>query len=279
MFRAEKMGIEDFSFAVQLANTMDWDIAESDLQLMKKLEPDGCFVLWRAQERVGIATCISYGKIGWFGNLVVKEEYRNEGAGTFLVKNAVKSLRNRGVETVGLYAYQHLVGFYERVGFKPQDEFVVLNGKTVAYRQFDMLKVANEKDIPMLVEFDQRCFGWNRDRLLKSILREKGNLCFFSVQNGEISGFVGAKVYDDMAEIGPLVCRQDSRDVAVESLKSILSRLRNLDIYVCVPVKENALLETLQTAGLKEKFRLTRMFLGPVAAQSCIYMPESLERG
>jgi len=258
---------------------MDWNMAESDLQFMKKLEPDGCFVLWQAQERVGIATCISYGKTGWFGNLAVKEEYRNEGAGTFLVKNAVEYLRNRGVETVGLYAYQHLVGFYKRVGFKPQDEFAVLNGVTVAYRQLDMLRVANEKDVQMLVEFDQRCFGWNRDRLLKSILREKGNLCFFSVQNGEISGFVGAKAYDEMAEIGPLVCRQDSRDVAVELLKSILSRLKKLDVYVCVPVKEKALMETLQKAGLKEKFRLTRMFLGPVPAQSCVYMPESLERG
>ena len=77
MFHAEKMRPEDFSFAVQLANTMDWNMAESDLEFMTKLEPDGCFVLLHGDEPVGMATCISYGKIGWFGNLAVKP--RNTG--------------------------------------------------------------------------------------------------------------------------------------------------------------------------------------------------------
>ena len=71
MFRAGKMRAEDFPFAVQLANTMDWNMAESDFEFMTKLEPDGCFLAFQAEEPVGIATCVSYGKTGWFGNLSV----------------------------------------------------------------------------------------------------------------------------------------------------------------------------------------------------------------
>jgi GNAT superfamily N-acetyltransferase len=279
MFRAEKMRVEDFPFAVQLANTMDWNMAESDFEFMSKLEPDGCFVLWLAQERVGIATCISYGKTGWFGNLAVKPEFRKKGAGTFLLNHAVEYLRSIGVETVGLYGYQHLAEFYEKVGFKPHGDFSVLNGETDICRQREAFREATKENIPTLIEFDRYCFGCNRKKLLKSVLLEKGNICHFSAQNNEIAGFVAAKVYDEMAEIGPLTCRQEYDDVAVKLLKSILFRLRNLDLYVCVPAKEKALVETLVTAGLREKFRLTRMFLGPIAAQSCIYVPESLERG
>ena len=82
MFHAEKMRPEDFPFAVQLANTIDWNMAEEDFEFMLKLEPHGCFVLFDAEEPVGIATCISYGKTGWFGNLALKEEHRRKGAGT-----------------------------------------------------------------------------------------------------------------------------------------------------------------------------------------------------
>ncbi len=117
MFCVEKMKSSDFPFAVQLANTMDWNMAESDFEVAIKLEPDGCFVLFNAHEPVGIATCISYGKKGWFGNLAVAEEHRKEGAGSFLVKLAVDYLKSKGAETVGLYAYPNLTGFYKKLGF------------------------------------------------------------------------------------------------------------------------------------------------------------------
>ena len=101
---------EDFAFAVELANTMDWNMATEDFEFMTQLEPEGCLVLFDGLKPVGIATCIVYGKVGWFGNLIVEEEYRHKGAGSFLVKYAVEYLLGKGVETIGLYAvsYTHL---------------------------------------------------------------------------------------------------------------------------------------------------------------------------
>ena len=279
MFHAEKMRAEDFTFAVQLANTMDWNMAEEDFEFMLKLEPHGSFVLFDNEEQVGIATCISYGKTGWFGNLAIKDEHRRKGAGTFLVKHAVNYLRTRHVETVGLYAYQHLIGFYEKVGFKPHDDFAVLRGKTVPIESEETFREANEDDVPALIEFASRCLEDDRQKLLKTILLCKSNLCYFSPQNNEISGFVAAKVYDEMAEIGPLLCRRDRADFAVALLRTILYRLSDIEVYACVPTKEKILLETFKSAGLEEKFRVTKMFLGPALAEQCVYVAESLERG
>src|SRR3989337_3108392 len=100
MFYVARMRAEDFSFAVQLANSMDWNMSEEDFEFMLELEPDGCFVLFENGERLGLATSISYEKVGWFGNLIVNENYRKKGAGTFLAKHAMNYLENKGVETV-----------------------------------------------------------------------------------------------------------------------------------------------------------------------------------
>lgn len=282
MFRVEKMEINDFPFAVQLANTMNWNMATEDYEFMAKLEPKGCFVLFHGSERVGIATSVSFGKVGWFGNLIVKEDYRRKGAGAFLVKHGVDYLKNKGVRTIGLYTYPHLIGFYKNFGFKPDMDFLVLQGKAVSSLAEATLQLreAKKQDVPALIDFDRQCSGAYRKKLLEPILLNTGNLCYVSTDdNDEIIGYVAAKAYEEMAEVGPLICRQNRVDVAVALLKTILSKLRKLNVFTCVPTEETVLLETLFKAGFREDFRVTRMFLGPAVAKSCTYIAESLERG
>jgi len=279
MFHVEEMRAADFPFAVQLANTMDWNMAEEDFEFMLKLEPHGCFVLFSESERVGIATSVSYGRVGWFGNLIVKEAFRQKGAGPLLVKHAADFLRKQGVQTVGLYAYQNLIGFYQKLGFKLDADFSVLHAKAVDCQAGGTLEEADERLFPSLIEFDRECFSGNRKKLLESILLSQGNLCYVSMDGDKVFGFVAAKVYGEMAEVGPLVCHRNRADIAVSLLKAILSKLRNIEVHICLPSDETALLETLNQAGFTEDFRVTRMFLGPATAKPCIYVAESLERG
>jgi GNAT superfamily N-acetyltransferase len=277
MFSAEKMRPKDFPFAVQLANTMDWNMTNGDFAFMRELEPDGCFVLFDDTERVGIATCISYGKTGWFGNLVVKDAARRKGAGTFLVRHAMEYLRRKGVESVGLYAYQHLTDFYGDIGFKPVDDLVVLGGKVV-HNGSDGLREVEANDVPTLIELASQFLGDDRGKLLKAIFNE-GNAGYLASHDRDVVGFVVVKVYGGMAEIGPLLCRRYYEDTGATLLKSVLNKIGGLEAYAYVPLKEKRLLETLTATGLVEKFRLTRMYLGRIPADNCVYMPESLERG
>jgi GNAT superfamily N-acetyltransferase len=281
MFHVAKMSVDDFLFAVQLANTMDWNMAVEDFEFAAKLEPEGCFVLFNGSERSGIATCVSFGKVGWFGNLVVKEAYRRRGAGALLVQSAVEYLKSTGAETIGLYAYPHLIGFYKRFGFKPDLDYLVFQGKAISLvtGETAQLQKAKKQDSPAIIDFDNQCFGACRKKLLEPILRDTGNLCYMAVDDHEIAGYCAATVYAETAGIGPLMCRQNRGGVAVALLQTILSKLKNRDIFICAPTEETALLEALLKAGLREKFRVTRMFLGPAAAKGCTYIAESLERG
>lgn len=279
MFHAEKMEAKDFSFAVRLANTMDWNMAEEDFEFNLKLEPNGCFVLFDDSDRVGVATCISFGKVGWFGNLVVSEDCRKGGAGTLLVKHAVDYLENVGVATIGLYAYQHLIGFYGKLGFKPDVDFSVLHGKSAGCVAEGTARELSKREVPALMEFDRGCFGADRKKLLEPIILDENNKCYVSTDDDEIGGYVAAKVYGEMAEVGPLVTRENSVGVATSLLRTVLCRLGNREVFVCLRAAEKALLEILFESGLQESFRVTRMFLGPAVAKSCIYVAESLERG
>jgi ribosomal protein S18 acetylase RimI-like enzyme len=279
MFHVEKMKADDFSFAVQLANTMNWNMTIEDFEFAMKLEPQGSFVLFHGSERLGICTSVSLGKVGWFGNLVVKGGYRREGVGSVLVRHAIDYLKNKGVETIGLYAYPHLIRFYERCGFEPDIDFLVLHGKAGFLPTEGAVRKAKQQDVPEVIDFDSQCFGANRKKLLEPILLGAGNLCYISTEDQGIVGYVAAKVYGTMAEVGPLICHARRVEAAVVLLKTILSRLNGLAVSMCIPKKETALLNMLSKAGFREDFDVVRMFLGSAVAKNCIYMAESLERG
>ena len=279
MFQIIQMRSEDFLFATELANTMNWNMAPEDFQFMTQLEPEGCFTLSEGQKHVGIATCISYGKVGWFGNLIVKEEYRGKGAGSLLVKHAVDYLHGKGVQTIGLYAYPDLVKFYSNLGFRSDEEFSVLHVEDLAPLTGANLLSVGKHHIQIVEAFDRRCFGGDRKKLLESIILEEGNLGYYKAEGNEVGGYVAATVYETMAWIGPLICQEGNIDAAVTLLKAVLSKTTGKSVYLALPKKEIALIDMLSAVGFKEDFSVKRMFFGPKVSTNCIYLAESLERG
>ena len=269
---------EDFAFAVELANTMDWNMAVEDFQFMTSLEPEGCFVLFDDSKPIGIATSNSYGKIGWFGNLIVKEEYRSKGAGSRLVKYAIDYLFGKGVETIGLYAYPSLIGFYSRLGFRYDEDFSVLHTSSLKAISADASLSIGTKYFKQIAQFDRRCIGGDRRRLLESIILETGNLSNYISEGDEFVGYVAATVYETMAWIGPLICQEGNIEAAIKLVKAVLTKLAGLSVYVVLP-KKASLANLFSSMGFEEDFSVARMFFGPNVAKNCIYLAESLERG
>ena len=279
MFEIKKLARSDFDFAVDLANTMNWQMAKADFEFALTLEPDGCFLIKEGSTRLGIATCVSYGKVGWFGNLIVDDSNRRKGAGTALVAYAVNYLLGRGVETIGLYAYRALAGFYAKLGFKEDCIFSLLHTAKLPKIQAMPLPAVRKKDFLQVTEFDARCFGGTRKRLLCSIIKDKNNLSAVLYENKLIVGYVAATVTDAGAWIGPLVCQTDKIDAAVSIVKSVLASLHGKSVYVVVSENDKELFEFFSRLGFTEEFSVSRMFLGKATAQDCVYIAESLERG
>jgi GNAT superfamily N-acetyltransferase len=280
MFQIKLMREQDFLFATKLANTMGWNMAIEDFKFNKTLEPRGCFVALDGRERVGVATCISFGKVGWFGSLIIKEKYRGQGVGSFLVKHAVAYLQTEGVKTIGIYAYPYLSDFYGGLGFKQDEEFSVLHAQTVTATSSEKSPAIIQTDQVELIErFDSGFFGANRKKVLAPIILEKGNLGYFVSDNSGVVGYVGASVYWTMPSVGPMICKEGEVDAAASLLKAVLGKLAGRNVYAVVPKKQELLMNMLFSAGFREAFSMLRMFFGQPVAKNCIYMAESLERG
>ncbi len=114
---------------------------------------------------------------------------------------------------------------------------------------------------------------------MESIILDKGNLCYCVREGGDVAGYVAATVYEKMAWVGPLTCREGKAEEAVKLLRAVLSNLAGKNVYAVLSKKESALADMLLSFGFREDFSVSRMFLGEVAARNCIYMAESLERG
>jgi len=278
VFHVRNMSRADFEFAVHITNLMGWGLAEQDFEFMMELEPEGCFVLLEDSDPVGIATAVSYGKLGWFGNLIVSENERNRGAGTLLVKHALKYLTEKNVQTVGLYAYMERIPFYKRLGFECDSEFIVLKGKGFSSPVRANVRKAQQQ-LEEIITFDQSCFGASRRKMLEPILTDRDNICFASTEDGHMSGFAAAKVYRGLAELGPLACKRGKAKTATDLLKATFNALEGLETSVFVPKKEKAIVSMLMKSGFHEEFRVEKMFHGPSIPEDCVYMAESLERG
>lgn len=279
MFSVRRMSSEDVEFAVRITDAMSWNLTEQDFDFMMQLEPEGCFTLLCDSKKIGITTTISYGKMGWIGNVVVDEKYRMKGAGSTIMKHAINYLKNKGAETVGLYSYKERINFYIRLGFKQDLQFTVLNGKAPSL-DFEVgnVKEAEKTEMQEITEFDSLYFGASRRKLLEKIADKKDNLCYYYAEN-EIFGYVMAKVYDNYAEIGPLICRRDKSSIVKNLLGAVLNRVAGSEVSICLPKKEEAVINMLLDFGFKESSTVFRMLSGPIAFRDCIYIAESLERG
>jgi predicted N-acetyltransferase YhbS len=279
MFQVKQMRPSDFDFATKLANTMNWNMAPEDFKFNSSLESGGCFVAFEDSHRVGVATCISFDIVGWFGNLIVEDKYRRKGVGRLLVRHAVNYLKSKGAKTIGLYAYPELGSFYESLGFRKDMDFSVLHAEILGSIVGKTMPKIEKNQISKIEKFDARCFGGDRKKLLESIILEKGNLSNYSSRNNEIVGYVAATVYDTMAWIGPLICEAGNVAGAAELLKAVLAKLTGKNVYLVLPKNELSLLDMLFNVGFTEDFSVARMFLGNATAKNCIYLAESLERG
>jgi predicted N-acetyltransferase YhbS len=280
MFQIRTLGPKDYGFAVALANTMNWNMASEDFQYMVSLEPDGSLLLEDDGKPVGVATCIGYGKVGWFGNLIVEPAYRKKGAGGMLVRHAVDYLHTKGVETVGLYAYPQLKDFYGELGFVADADFVLLHADNVAAVEGTGAHRIEQAQIEKISKFDSYYFGGDRSQLIESIVLEDGNAGYYMTDGGHVVGYLAATIYESMAWIGPMVCDPSKRyDFAGRLIASVLAKVAGKSVYTVAPKGDTVLLELLKSIGFKEEFTVTRMYNGISVARNCIYLAESLERG
>ena len=269
----------DFAQCVALTDLMDWGLADEDFTFMVRLEAEGCFVAARGTNILGLVTSVSFGNLGWIGNVIVSPRERKKGVGAALVTRAVEYLKNRGVETIGLYAYKNVVPFYKNLGFSLSIEYSWMkceysNWGGAGYSHL------RKTDFPAIVEFDEACFGGTRTRLLKAIYESPSSLCCSFLEEKCARAYLMAVKSQTSAEIGPWLCKKGYEEEAFQLFKSIGKELHGLETHIGLPTSRHDLISFVTDLGFKENFHVVRMYHGPHPQdKECVLAMESLERG
>ncbi len=252
----------DVSWAVRLTDLEGWGYTPADLERLRFLDPDGCFVALLEGERVGITCSTSYGKLAFIGAVIVHPDARGKGVGDALMRATLDHLDRTGVETARLNAYLHVVPFYERLGFRGEYENVRYHGSARPSGTPSAVRPATEDDRPAIVHFDSFYFGARRDALLARLLSEFPETFLVARDEGGVRGYIVANADGGAAEIGPWIANPAAADTAGDLLRALLARLGARPIGFTAPGPNERPHRLAAELRLETAFRTLRMVRG-----------------
>ncbi|MBS7625895.1 GNAT family N-acetyltransferase [Candidatus Bathyarchaeota archaeon] len=253
---------EDFNFIIELAASEGVKYNVQDLVRVINYEPEGFFIAVEGESKLGVVSTVSYGVVGWLGNLFVKEQTRRRGVGTKLVRKALEYMACKGVRVTKLYCFPNNIPFYRRLGFRTELSYMVFRGEG---RRMDSAAVEemDESFLDKLSMFDRGIFGADRSKVLKAIYNQFKEYCFAAYVDGEVAGYIMAAGSEGQYEVGPWVCKPEWQERFAEELfKAEMNRLRGVEFEITSPQYSEVAERILLDYGLKPEGKVVRMSFG-----------------
>jgi GNAT superfamily N-acetyltransferase len=207
---------------------------------------------------VGTSVATHNGNVGWVGLVFVAPALRGRGLGRDLTSVTLRCFEDLGCRSVVLAATDLGRPVYERLGFKPDGEYVVFKGTSRREPVFDpRLRPLSYADLPAVNALDARVSAEDRSHLIQTapegwVLDDGTTIRGFALRTPWGSGPVIAPDPDDGA-------------LFVEHLRS---RGKALEMRITAVAQNSAAVAHLERVGFNEERRVQRMVLGePVAWQ------------
>jgi hypothetical protein len=209
---------------------------------------------------------------------VVRESHRRSGLGTLLVDRALDHLSEAGIDSILLYAYEGMEGFYKRFGFESLEPFTAYKGQLRAVSRRTPARRMEPSDLKRIGDIDRYAFGDDRSRLLARILSEFPESCLVLESQNEIVGYAMAMTSQVLTNVGPIVgLGPGCEDPMLDSVAGILEGLHCL-LVTPSPVRFS---DRLGEMGMRESFRVVRMCRGtkPEGETESVLGIGALEKG
>lgn len=258
--RIRKLEERDIDRAIELTDLEGWGYTRADFQRLMSLHPEGCLAAVDGGRLVGLLSTTAYGPVAFLGAVIVDPDRRGHGVGGAMMRAALDLLDDRGVETVRLNAYLHVVPFYERLGFRREYENVRWSRGPMPQAGTGA-SPADPAELERIVSFDEPFFGARREALLAYLWREFPRTSLAAVRDGRIAGYLVGNTSAASCEIGPWIV-EPSADVAPHLLDGLV-RASAAEAYAfTAPAPNRAARRFAETRGFEEVFRTLRMVRG-----------------
>jgi len=211
-----------------LRESVGW--SAHDWAMRAVLDPSDarCFVATEPGGRIiGVGSGISYGALGFVGNMVVADDHRRRGVGAAILEEIIQFLDNeRDCTRLELFATGDGRPLYARYGF-------VLTGpsamatlpRRAPLAPDGSLELGEEGNVDAVSSYDAPRFGGDRRRLLAMMAADQERPLIVARRDGDIAGY--AWLRPDGPRIGPFLA--DTPAVASTLLAEAFARLPEAD--------------------------------------------------
>ena len=282
---------DDISFAKSMTDIEEWGNSEADCRRLQKIQPDGCFVATRGNERVGttdrvgMISSVAYGSYGFLGSLIVPELFRGQGIGELLMRHAIEYLNSVGVSTIELDGVMKAAPLYRRLDFKdkyhslrfqrpPSEDPPDSNGLCLT----DRVRILTSSDISEVVRFDRESIGFDRSRVLEIMADEFPGSFYgaYSSDNRLIAYLIARPIAKTSRQLGPLITIENS--AAVELLSHAVRDNSGCLLSIGMPASASYICHWVLRQGFVRYSPTLRMYLGDEISYeqnvACIFSPE-----
>lgn len=238
----------DIEFAVSLTVEEGWNYTPGELESMQRLDPRGSFI-YEEEEPLGFATCVTYGRTGVLGHLIVSKKGRGRKIGRSLLEAALGYMSDQGVESMLVYATQKAVGLYRNYGFTPLEETLCVHLKlddTVRREPSPDCLRLEESDLPEVIDIDRELFGDDRGKLIELLYEEAPKQAFKIEREGKIAGFIFCRPDHTGHNLGPWMCLTGRERDADALFRTAASTCGNGRLYMGAFTKNPSSLRIIQ---------------------------------
>jgi ribosomal protein S18 acetylase RimI-like enzyme len=232
----------ELDFATECTEREGWDSeTRAEFEGFYAHDSSGCLIAERTGAPIGIAVATSYGAYGFVGEIIVNPEERGRGLGRILLDRAIEYLRGCGAESIYLDGVVAAVPLYERAGFKRicrSLRFVREAGEggtawvgaagtgtteaakagTAGDKRYagvagaadrsavgdrSLVRAMRSSDLETVCALDCQAFGADRSFFLNRRLLLYPELCWVSVENGILTGFLMGRRGRSIVSAGP----------------------------------------------------------------------------
>ncbi len=212
MISIRKMRSSDIPFAVERTKEEGWH-SETDIEFQGflKFNPDGCFIAESNNRPVGMCVNVPYERSGYFAELIVLPDYRNQRVGQKLIEHSLNYFKKAGIQSVYLDGMPQAVPLYKRCGFKVVQRSARWQGKVI-HHPTPRVRGMLSADLPILFELDKQLFGEDRSFFLNHLFENNGDLCKIILNEDKICGYIIARDRKDEISVGPWMCNSGPED-------------------------------------------------------------------
>jgi GNAT superfamily N-acetyltransferase len=239
----------DVPAIASLRESVGWAAHEWALRAVLDPSDSRCLLVIDGDRVVGVGSGISYGSLGFVGNMVVAEGYRRRGIGAAILEAVIGFLEEeRGCERLELFATESGRPLYARYGFALTDPSAMASVPRSTTLSTDRwIEIDEARDADGLADYDAPRFGGNRRRLLAMMARDPGRPLLVAREGGTIIGY--AWLRSDGPRLGPVLA--DTPGAAAALLAAAFARVPAAsELTLNVPTANEPGMEWLASLGI-----------------------------